>query len=101
MDIPNTMQSAIRALKDIRIDYLTVHISSGLEALKAVKKAIIKYETLKPIITIKDALKKNSYISKPTEVKKGNPLKKISEAKHSITGNFKTGAQDHLYLEPL
>ena len=74
--------------------------SSRRAALKAVKKAIIKYETLKPIITIKDALKKNSYISKPTEVKKGNPLKKISEAKHSITGNFKTGAQDHLYLEP-
>ncbi|MFL2894138.1 MAG: orotidine-5'-phosphate decarboxylase [Candidatus Pelagibacter sp.] len=37
-DIPNTMKSAVNALKDLKIDYLTVHISSGLKALKAVKK---------------------------------------------------------------
>ncbi len=37
-DIPNTMKSAINALKDLKINYLTVHISSGFEALKAVKK---------------------------------------------------------------
>ena len=37
-DIPNTMKSAVKALKDLKISYLTVHISSGLEALKAVKK---------------------------------------------------------------
>ena len=37
-DTTNTMLSAIKALKDIKIDYLTVHISSGLDALKAVKK---------------------------------------------------------------
>ena len=37
-DIPNTMSSAVIALKDLKIDYLTVHISSGLKALKEVKK---------------------------------------------------------------
>ena len=37
-DIPNTMMSAIIALKDLKPNYLTVHISSGLEALKAVKR---------------------------------------------------------------
>ena len=37
-DIPNTMSSAVIALKDLKIDYLTVHISSGLNALKEVKK---------------------------------------------------------------
>ena len=37
-DIPNTMSSAVIALKDLKIDYLTVHISSGLRALKEVKK---------------------------------------------------------------
>mgnify|MGYP001343814157 CR=1 FL=1 len=37
-DIPNTMSSTLIALKDLRIDYLTVHISSGLKALKEVKK---------------------------------------------------------------
>ena len=36
-DIPNTMRNAVIALSDLRPNYLTVHISSGLEALKAVK----------------------------------------------------------------
>ena len=37
-DTVNTMISAVKALKDLKIHYLTVHISSGLTALKAVKK---------------------------------------------------------------
>ena len=37
-DIPNTCVSAVKALRDLKIDYLTIHISSGLEALKATKK---------------------------------------------------------------
>ena len=37
-DIPNTCASTVKALKDLNINYLTIHISSGLEALKAVKK---------------------------------------------------------------
>ena len=37
-DIPNTCVSAVKAVKDLKFNYLTIHISSGLEALKAVKK---------------------------------------------------------------
>ena len=37
-DIPNTCVSTVKALKDLNINYLTIHVSSGLEALKAVKK---------------------------------------------------------------
>ena len=37
-DIPNTCVSAIKAVKDLKIDYLTIHISSGLEALISAKK---------------------------------------------------------------
>ena len=37
-DTVNTMVSAIKALNDLKINYLTVHISSGLAALQAVKK---------------------------------------------------------------
>ena len=37
-DTVNTMLSAVKALGDLKINYLTVHISSGLTALKAVKK---------------------------------------------------------------
>ena len=37
-DIPNTCLSAVKAIKDLKLDYLTIHVSSGLDALKAVKK---------------------------------------------------------------
>ena len=37
-DIPNTCVSTIKALKDLKINFLTIHLSSGLQALKAVKK---------------------------------------------------------------
>ena len=37
-DIPNTCKSTIKVLKDLKVNYVTIHISSGLEALKAAKK---------------------------------------------------------------
>ena len=37
-DIPNTCSSAIKAIKDLKFNYCTMHISSGLDALKAAKK---------------------------------------------------------------
>ena len=38
-DIPNTCVSALRAIKDLKANYLTIHISSGLKALSSAKKA--------------------------------------------------------------
>jgi len=38
-DIPNTCVSTVKAIKDLRINYLTIHVSAGLKALKATKKA--------------------------------------------------------------
>ena len=37
-DIPNTCASAIKAVRDLKLNYITIHISSGLNALKAAKK---------------------------------------------------------------
>ena len=37
-DIPNTCASAIKAVKDLNFNYITIHINSGLDALKAAKK---------------------------------------------------------------
>ena len=41
-DIPNTCVSAIKAIRDLKINYLTIHISSGISALKAAKKVTNK-----------------------------------------------------------
>ena len=37
-DIPNTCSSAIKAVRDLKFNYVTIHISSGLKALKVAKK---------------------------------------------------------------
>ena len=68
-------------------------------ARKATLKAKISYKTLKPIIEIKDALKKKSFVLKGQTIKKGNPAKKISEAANNLKGEFTTGSQEHFALE--
>ena len=37
-DIPNTCAAAVKAVKDLKFNYLTIHLSSGKEALMAAKK---------------------------------------------------------------
>ncbi len=37
-DIPNTCVSAIKAIKDLKLNYITIHISSGYDAIRAAKK---------------------------------------------------------------
>ena len=37
-DVPNTCVSTIKAVKDLKLNYITIHISSGFNALKASKK---------------------------------------------------------------
>ena len=43
-DIPNTSAASIKSIRDLKnISYVTVHVSGGLQMLKAVKKAAKKY----------------------------------------------------------
>ena len=37
-DIPNTCAASVKAVKDLRFNYITIHINSGLKALRAAKK---------------------------------------------------------------
>ena len=45
-DIPNTCASTVKAIEDLKINYLTIHISSGLAALKATKKVSTKIKLI-------------------------------------------------------
>ena len=68
-------------------------------ARKAVLKAKITYKTLKPITTIKEALKKKSFVLKEKIIKKGEALKAIENSTNRLQGNFTTGSQEHFALE--
>ena len=37
-DIPNTCVSLIKAVKDLKFNYITIHLNSGLRAIKAAKR---------------------------------------------------------------
>ena len=77
-DIPNTSFAAIKSLKDLKnISYITVHISGGIEMLKAIKKATKKYnKKLKVLgVTILTSFT-NSSIKKVGHTKSVNDLVK-------------------------
>ena len=66
-DIPNTCASTVKAIKDLKINYLTIHVSSGLEALKAAKKVAgkIKLVGVTTLTSINDySLKQIGYDKK-------------------------------------
>ena len=68
-------------------------------ARKAVLKVKISYKTLKPIITIHEALKKKSFVLKEKIIKRGEALKAIENSTYRLKGNFTTGSQEHFALE--
>jgi xanthine dehydrogenase large subunit len=68
-------------------------------ARKAVLRAKITYKTLKPVIDVKEALRKKLFVLKGRKIKRGNPLKKISKAKNYLKNSFTLGSQEHFYLE--
>ena len=72
-DIPNTVNSAMRSLKNLKIAYLTVHLSSGLSALQALKKASksIKIAGVTTLTSLNDKdLKEIGYNKKVNELVK-------------------------------
>ena len=72
-DIPNTVNSAMRSLKNLKIAYLTVHLSSGLSALQALKKVSksIKIAGVTTLTSLNDKdLKEIGYNKKVNELVK-------------------------------
>lgn len=68
-------------------------------ARKAVLKAKIFYKTLKPVIDIKEALRKKLFVLKGRKIKRGDPSKKINKAKNFLKDYFILGSQEHFSLE--
>ena len=74
--------SAIKAIKDLKFNYCTIHISSGLEALKAAKKVSGKTKIIGvSILTSLDnkALKEIGY---------NKDIKKFPKKNYLLTLNF-------------
>ena len=75
-DIPNTCASAIKAVRDLKFSYLTIHINSGLNALKAAKKVSGKTKIVG--VTVLTSLNNFSALLYPA----GNPF--LNESKSNF-----------------
>ncbi|XP_076100385.1 xanthine dehydrogenase/oxidase-like isoform X2 [Mytilus galloprovincialis] len=68
-------------------------------AQAAAKAVDIEYEKLDSIITIKEAIAKNSYWTEAKTVNCGDIVKGFEQADHVIEGEVHVGGQEHFYLE--
>ena len=66
---------------------------------EAEKKIAVVYEPLEPILTLEEAMEKNSAFAPPVAIERGNVDETLRTAPHAIRGELTTGAQEHWYLE--
>ena len=68
-------------------------------AFNAEKLIRIEFEELVPILTLQEAIKKDSLIAPVRTIECGNVEDVFKSAPHIISGELETGAQEHWYLE--
>jgi len=70
------------------------------EASDEAKKNIkVEYELLEPILTVQDAIAKNSLLQPERKIENGDINKGFKQSAHIINGEFESGGQEHWYLE--
>ena len=75
-------------------------VAESLRAARAAAALVrLDIEELPALLTIDDALRAESYVLPPVFKVRGDPDKAIAEAAHKLSGELKTGSQEHFYLE--
>ena len=68
-------------------------------AREAAKLSVIEYEKLPAIISIDQAMERESFLETPHVMARGNAVQAISAAAHNLSGRIYSGGQEHFYLE--
>jgi xanthine dehydrogenase molybdopterin binding subunit len=66
---------------------------------QAARLITIDYQPLPAILTIEQAMAKKQQMGDTTRISKGDPSAAFKKAVYIINGEFRTGAQEHWYLE--
>ncbi|MBS4016029.1 MAG: molybdopterin-dependent oxidoreductase, partial [Candidatus Latescibacteria bacterium] len=108
-DIPGENQLGVGILDepllpDKKVNYIgqpvvIVVADNESTAQKALKLIKIKYKPLKPILTIDQALKKQSFLGPIRKIDRGNISNGLSKSNYIVKGMIQTNSQDHFYLE--
>lgn len=80
-----------------------VYAETALQAQAAARAVKIEYETLKPILTIDEAIEAGSFFKYGKELRKGAPPEKMDEVfakcDRVFEGVVRMGGQEHFYFE--
>ena len=68
-------------------------------AIAAATQAEVEYEALEPVLTIDQALEKQSFVLDTKRLEKGDIDRTLAQASYRVRGEFAIGGQDHFYLE--
>lgn len=69
------------------------------QAREAERLIRVQFEPLDAILTIEEAMAKNSLLGPPRTMQRGNAEEALRNSPHRIAGELTTGAQEHWYLE--
>lgn len=69
------------------------------QCLEAERKILVQFEALDAILTIEQAIEKNSLLGSPRTMQRGDVDAALKSSPHVIEGVLRTGAQEHWYLE--
>ncbi len=68
-------------------------------AREAASRIKVDYEPIEPILSIKDAIAKDSFHSKLPPIKRGDAQSALSTSAYTLSGEVSMNGQDHFYLE--
>lgn len=70
-----------------------------MQARRAARAVKLDIEALPAVLTARAAHAAQSYVLPPVTVKRGEPELALKQAKHTLSGSFEVGGQEHFYLE--
>ena len=65
----------------------------------AAEIVVVDYEPLLPVLTLGDALAKDSFHNQPNFIRRGDAETELAKSTFRIEGEFEFGGQEHFYLE--
>jgi xanthine dehydrogenase large subunit len=69
------------------------------QARAAAKAVVVEYEMLPAVLSVEEALAQELYVAPPQVMRRGDVDAVLSAAPHRLSGEIRSGGQEHFYLE--
>jgi xanthine dehydrogenase large subunit len=68
-------------------------------ARQAAARVVVEYESLEPILSVKEAIAADSFLNDLQVIRRGDAQTALETAEHRLSGEVEMNGQDHFYLE--